>query len=121
MAQLDPLTEQEKVLAKQLQHILFHDHQGSDKPVPGSYLAAQLATDFEITVTDVRVRKIIQYLRTEKLIPILSNSKGYFWATSVNEMLECAKSLQERIMAMRATYMAYGKMIQNQRKNESNI
>lgn len=48
-------------------------------------------------VTDIRVRKIINYIRVKNLIPgLLASSKGYYISTDRDEVLKYIQSLRER-------------------------
>lgn len=60
-------------------------------------------------LTEARVRKCINYIRIHGLVPhLIANSKGYFCATSVEQVENYITSLDERakaIWAMRAALM----------------
>ena len=52
-------------------------------------------------VTEARVRKCINFIRINGLVPhLVANSKGYYVATSVEEVERYAQSLQERAEAI---------------------
>lgn len=56
---------------------------------------------------DVRLRKIINYIRNNELIPCLASSgKGYFIATSSQEIDACIASIQGRINSHKALIAA---------------
>jgi len=54
-----------------------------------------------------RLRKIINFIRANELVPCLvSNGKGYFVATSADEVDDCIASLQGRIASQQAIIAA---------------
>jgi len=56
---------------------------------------------------DVRLRKIINHIRNNELIPCLaSTSKGYFVATCSQELDDCIASIQGRIASQQAIIAA---------------
>ena len=49
-------------------------------------------------VDAVRIRKLIHFIRVKKLVPnLVSSNKGYWIATTEDEVLDYVQSLQERI------------------------
>lgn len=62
-----------------------------------------------------RLRKIVNHIRTYDLIPgLVSTSKGYFVASTAQELDECINSLQGRVDAIQAVINA----LNRQRKNQ---
>lgn len=54
-----------------------------------------------VGINDARVRKCIQYLRSEGLVPrLIASSKGYYFATDIEELYDYAQSLEGRITAI---------------------
>lgn len=54
-----------------------------------------------------RLRKIVNHIRTYDLIPgLVSTSKGYFVASTAQELDECINSLQGRVDAIQAVINA---------------
>lgn len=52
-------------------------------------------------VTEARMRKCINYIRMNGLVPhLIANSNGYYVATSVDEVQQYAESLKERASAI---------------------
>lgn len=50
-----------------------------------------------------RLRKIINHIRNNDIIPgLVSNSNGYYVATTVNDYDDCISSLQGRVNAIQA-------------------
>ncbi len=50
--------------------------------------------------TDVRLRKIVNYYRTNAILPIMSSSKGYFVSYDKDKILTMIKSLSQRATAI---------------------
>ena len=46
--------------------------------------------------TDVRLRKMVNYIRSNSLLPVIATSKGYYVSYDEKEISEQIKSLQER-------------------------
>jgi len=74
---------------------------GPEKAVTNKQLREVLASRWNITVTDPRVRAVINEIRTTDTVPYLvASSKGYYVATSVEEVEDYARSLDSRIREM---------------------
>lgn len=64
-------------------------------------------------LTDIRLRKIINHIRNNDIIPMLcSNAKGYY-VGSKNEAREYLQSLDERIGAIQNTRNSISKQLNN--------
>ena len=75
----------------------FIAHTGKENAITGKVIASKLNSKFNMNLTDVRIRKIVNYLRSVENIPILASSKGYYFSTDKTEIeLEIA-SMQQRI------------------------
>jgi hypothetical protein len=51
---------------------------------------------YKIRLTQPRLRKIVNYIRSNSLIPLIATSQGYFTTDCKQTILEQIKSLQER-------------------------
>ena len=51
---------------------------------------------YKIKMTGVRLRKMVNYIRSNSLIPLIANSHGYFTSDCKQTILEQITSLQER-------------------------
>jgi hypothetical protein len=51
---------------------------------------------YKIKMTGPRLRKMVNYIRTNGLIPLIANSQGYFTSDCKQTILEQIQSLQER-------------------------
>lgn len=49
-----------------------------------------------IKITDVRLRKLVNYIRTNSIAPIIATSKGYYYASDPNEIRVQIESLNQR-------------------------
>lgn len=78
----------------------FNNHIGRDKAVTNKDIRA----GFErcgVKLSDVRVRKIVNYIRVNDLVSLLlATSDGYFVATTEEEVASYICSLRERAMAI---------------------
>ena len=58
----------------------------------------QFLTDrgYEIRLTGPRLRKLVNYIRSNSLLPLIANAHGYFTTDCKQTIQEQIKSLQER-------------------------
>lgn len=74
--------------------------QGRRSAVTNKYIVSRLKGSFKIS--EARVRKIINHIRTNDLIPgLIATSDGYFIAEAESELLEYEESLKGREDAIR--------------------
>ena len=74
---------------------------GKVNAVTNSYMRKALATNFSMNIGDAEMRKLIQYIRQNNLVPRLcSNSSGYYVAADDAEWLEWTESYRSRINSM---------------------
>lgn len=74
--------------------------QGRRSAVTNRYIVSRLKGSFKIS--EARVRKIINHIRTNDLIPgLIATSDGYFIAEAESELLEYEESLKGREDAIR--------------------
>lgn len=102
-----PLTEQEKELLPEfircLQKELYHGkgNEITNKSIREGY--ARKGTK----VSDSRIRKIINHIRANNLVPRLcANSRGYFIAKTDQELNDYITSLKQRVAAIRKVLSA---------------
>lgn len=71
----------------------------ADEIIPNMnrYLIEKKA-DFKLT--GARLRKIVNYIRVNHLLPLMATSEGYYTAESVDEIKGQIKSLEERASAI---------------------
>lgn len=74
---------------------------GPEKAVTNKDLRENLLATYNLKVSDPRVRAIINEIRTSDVVPYLvASSKGYYIATSVEEVEDYARTLDSRIREM---------------------
>lgn len=62
-------------------------------------------------LTDVRLRKIINYYRTESILPVISTSKGYFVSYDEQDINDMMTSLCERANSIIHASFGLGKIL----------
>lgn len=55
----------------------------------------------KIKMTEVRLRKIVNYIRTNGMLPLCSTSKGYYISNDPDEIRSNVQSLLERASSIR--------------------
>lgn len=54
----------------------------------------------DITLTEPRLRKCVNYIRTNGILPLIATSKGYYVSRDKTEILSQIESLQQRANSM---------------------
>jgi len=94
--QTAPLTEDEIKIAQTIATKLKY-HRGAENAVTNSKMQ-KFFQEQGIKTGGARIRKILHHIRTQNLVSCLvANSKGYYIATSSEDMKRYTKSLQDRI------------------------
>tara|TARA_Y100001972_G_scaffold119207_1_gene160235 strand:+ start:786 stop:1157 length:372 start_codon:yes stop_codon:yes gene_type:complete len=74
----------------------FRSKIGEDRSVTSDHIVNTLKTK-GYKISNVRVRKLINYIRNNNLVPFLvANSKGYYIETDINKMKKYIESLKQR-------------------------
>jgi hypothetical protein len=74
---------------------------GPEKAATNKDLRENLLATYNLKVSDPRVRAIINEIRTSDVVPYLvASSKGYYIATSVEEVEDYARTPDSRIREM---------------------
>lgn len=95
-----PLTEYEMGVLLPLLVRGLQTKIGHLSAVTNKHIVASLKPNYKIS--DARVRKIINHIRTNDLVPgLIATSEGYFIAETENELLEYEESLKGREDAIR--------------------
>lgn len=98
-----PLNYEEQKLVPQFVQS-FKNKVGKDKAISNSHIRNKFKA-IGITVSDARVRKIINHICTNAFVPLLcSNSKGYYVARTKNEVESYLRGLKQRIQAQEQVY-----------------
>lgn len=82
----------------------FYNKVGKDKAITNNKICKSVNEELNLkhTLTEPRVRKCINYVRTKNLIPFLiATSKGYYVATNKKELEEWRDSLSGRINSIK--------------------
>ena len=107
------MTEAEIQLAHQL--IPAFKKRNSNNPILASEICRlvneKMNLDFKLS--EVRLRRIINYYRINSILPVLSNKNGYYVSENVNEIEECIDSLTQRAIAILDTTFGLEKIIKN--------
>jgi hypothetical protein len=72
-------------------------HRGKDNAITGAEICRKVDG-----LTEPRLRKIVNHIRQNAILPIIATSKGYFTADCVEDVLSQIQSLQDRIDAIKA-------------------
>ena len=76
---------------------------GKEKAVTNKDIVRGLKANCDIKIGEARVRKIINYIRNNDIIPcLIATSKGYYIAETKDEMLDYIDSLYGRVEAIEA-------------------
>lgn len=100
-----PLTEYE--LEQVLPAILegLKNKIGKANAVTNKFIISRLRGTYKVDAA--RIRKIINYIRTNDLLPgLIATSEGYFLATTESELLEYEDSLKGREEAIKAVRLS---------------
>lgn len=100
-----PLTEYETGVLLPLLVRGLRTKKGRDSAITNRYIVNALRGSCKLS--EARVRKIINHIRTNDLIPgLIATSEGYFIAESEAELLEYEQSLKGREDAIRAVRLS---------------
>lgn len=89
---------------------------GVTRVIPGSTIIRKMKA-LGYKLDGPRLRKIINHIRNNDIIPgLVSNSNGYYVATSADEIDDCISSLQGRVDAIQSNIDA----LKRQRDNNYN-
>ena len=101
--QTEPLTDQEREVF--LPPIIkgLRVKVGKEKAVANKDIVRGLKANCDIKIGEARVRKMINYIRNNDIIPcLIATSKGYYIAETKDEMLDYIDSLYGRVEAIEA-------------------
>jgi hypothetical protein len=96
------LSELERNQVAQLVKILHWKAKGKENVISNDALQFDML-GYGHQVSDVRIRKMINFIRTKGLITnLLANSRGYWISSNNDEVLKYYQSLTDRIKAIEA-------------------
>jgi len=126
MAQLKPLTDDERnILLPKLVKLLSKTSKSKTLYAPEIVIGFNKhvkSWGFDGTFTETRLRKLINHIRFNGILPIISGPYGYYITQDKQEILEMVKSLEERaqsILSGARGLKGYAQEIENER-NERN-
>jgi len=100
-----PLTDYEKDTLLPVMVRSLAVKKGSNMAVKNGYICKRLR-DLGYKVTEARIRKLINHIRVNGLVPcLIATSAGYYVASSVKEMEDYIDSLYGREMAIHEVRM----------------
>lgn len=80
----------------------FKTKRGIKNIVTADAMIEAIAKTYGVKLKDTRIRKIIQYIRVNNLVPgLIATSRGYYTAESIGEIMEWIESLKARESAIR--------------------
>lgn len=80
----------------------FKTKRGIKTVVTAETMIGKIYESFGVKLKDTRVRKIIQYIRVNNLVPgLIATSKGYYTAETTAEINDWIESLKAREFAIR--------------------
>lgn len=78
---------------------------GKANAVTNKFIISRLRGSYKVDAA--RIRKVINYIRTNDLLPgLIATSEGYFLATTEGELLEYEESLKGREEAIKAVRLS---------------
>ena len=94
------LTSQELEYVEFLGQWFMHN-KGKENTVKNADIARLIKNRFEKKIVESRVRKVVQFLRTNGLPNLIATSNGYFYSDDVLEIDAWIVSLKQREAAIR--------------------
>lgn len=104
--QTQELSEQEYELAKKVTRAFLA--RGKDSPITSTMICLKMREN-GYKINDVRLRKIIEFIRHKQWIKwlIASGTKGYEWTTDLKKVERYTESLKQRESAIRTTRLSF--------------
>jgi len=105
------LTEGELEIAKKIAPFL--KLKTKENPVLASEIINGVNKNLNLKtkLTDARLRKIINYYRTESILPVISNKKGYYVSYEEDEINLMIQSLTQRANSIIQASFGMGKLL----------
>lgn len=94
-----------------------------EKPVQAKEIVDGVNKVFKLSFkfSDVRLRKIVNYYRVNSIIPILSNSKGYYVSYDITEIRSNIESLTQRATSILDCSFGLEKIIKQEIEKSKNV
>lgn len=92
-----------------------------NNPIKSDVIVKKINDYFEthkikMKMTGARLRKIVNYIRTNALQPLMATSKGYFVSNDVNVIMDQIQSLNQRAKSIRDCAHGLELLIKNKQK-----
>ena len=78
----------------------FNLHIGKENAIKAPVIISSLEHRVGIKITQVRLRKLVNFMRRHGILPIIATSEGYYVTQDKEEILKQMKSLEERAAAI---------------------
>lgn len=112
-----PLTNDELVLAKIVSQGLATKTKRN--PASSKYICETLNMKYpDINLTDIRLRKIVNFLRCTSMPNICADNRGYYCTDDIKELQDYALSLGQRIGAQEKVYQQLVRFIEHKQKQK---
>lgn len=80
----------------------FRQKPGIKNIVTNGQMITGLKNHYQIEITEPRIRKVIQYIRLNNLIPgLIATSKGYYSTDDIDELEKWIETMKQRENAIR--------------------
>lgn len=79
----------------------FENHKGKQNAIKSSEIVNKMKSK-GYKLNDSRLRKIVNYIRSTGIAPICSNSNGYWYSVSIQEIKDEIISLNQRANAIKS-------------------
>ena len=98
---LKPLTDEERIILLPLLIKFFVEKTSKSSPVIGKEIIRRFndkkdQIGFKAAFNNARFMKLTNYIRAQKLLKLVTNSKGYYVSYEPDVLEECALSLENR-------------------------
>lgn len=104
---LDPLTQEERIVLLPLLIKFFNEKTSEKQPVTSKDIIRRFndkksQIGFKRAFNNPRLMKLTNYIRTQKMLKLVSCGKGYYLSHEPDVLEECALSLENRCASILA-------------------
>ena len=103
---------------KSLIHLVIkglNAHKGEDRAIKTESICVKLCNKYKVKISPPRLRKIVNFIRSNSILPVVGTSKGYYVVDNPPELQKQIASLTERSDAILAArdglQVIYNKMM----------
>jgi hypothetical protein len=90
---------------KSLIHLVIkglNAHKGEDRAIKTELICFKLCNKYKVKISPPRLRKIVNFIRSNSILPVVGTSKGYYVADNKEALKKQIDSLTERMDAIQA-------------------